>query len=375
MERRGGLLQWAFLPPVVAVPTLLVARALGSPSAAGPVDPSLWGLTGLLFVVLTVLYVLFILQGRTTGFLPVQLIAQGILLCPLSLSLGARMVQWVGVTLAVCGAVVLVTLYYRHRPRRAESDEASEGNGQDADGLPILFAIVDPAGHILSASDALLEVAGVSREAALASDITLFLTPGEDAAVLGEKVWSVSQLPMKDGRFYFQLDPKALPDAPPSPRPVDAFVDPLTGLHTYEYAIRRLGEELYRVRRYGHFLSAALMRFAFPPSSDSDPGAEEAFCAWCRSVRGCLRASDLAFLSGPRDLFLVLPETESESAEAVVAKLEALMPTLYADHPALSTAMLLRMTDFVRSGPGVPDADAFVHRVDEALRAKYTLGS
>lgn len=372
MERPVSLLNWVFLPPVVAIPTVLIARSLGSPSASGPVDASLWGLTLLLFVVLTVLYVLFVLQGVRAGTLPVQLIAQGMLLCPLAISFGARMLQWVGVTLAVCGAVVLVAIYYRHRPHKAGPAEAPGGDMQGSD-LPIPFAITDQNGHILSVSDALLELAGLSREAALAADITLILTPGEETATVGNKAWNVSQYPMKDDRFYFQLDPKTLSEVQQSPRPAEAFVDPLTSLHTYDYAMRRLGEELYRVRRYGHFLAAALMRFTFPPASDSDPGVEEAFCAYCHALRVSLRTSDIAFLSGPHDIFLLLPETDADAAEAVVAKLDALMGTLRADHPALSSAMLLRITDFVKSGPGIPDADELVHRVDEALRAKYTL--
>ena len=373
MEHRGGLLQWAFFPPIVAVPTVFVARSLGSPSAAGPVDPSLWGLTGLLFVVLTVLYSLFILQGRTTGYFPVQLIAQGLLLCPLSIGLGARMLQWVGVTLAVCGAVVLVTLYYRHAPYGACLGEKETEGPQDS-GLPIPFAVTDPSGRILSVSDALLEIAGLSREEALASDITAFLVPGEDTTTLGDKAWNVSQHPMKDDRFFFRLDPRTLSDVAPALR-AETFVDPLTGLFSREYAMRRLDEELYCVRRYGHILSAVLIRFAFPPSSDSDPRTEEAFRAFCRAAQGILRASDIPFLTAPRDLFLILPETDDPSAEAVVAKLDALVPTLYSDHPALSSATLLRTTASVRSGPGVPGAGDLVSRVDEALRAKYTLGS
>ena len=70
MERPVSLMKWLFLPPVVAIPTILIVRSLGSPAASGPVDASLWGLTGLLFVVLTALYALFILQGRQGGVHP-----------------------------------------------------------------------------------------------------------------------------------------------------------------------------------------------------------------------------------------------------------------------------------------------------------------
>ena len=372
MERPVSLLRWFFLPPVMAIPTILAVRSLGSPLDSGPVDASLWGLTGLLFLVLTVLYVLLILRGAQSGFIPVQLIAQGMLLCPLSISFGARMLQWVGVTLAVCGAVVLVAIYYC-RLGRTGLPEESEMDEQGAD-LPVPFAITGPTGNILSISDALLEIIGVSREVALASDITVFLTPGEETATLGGKVWNVSQQPMKDERFYFQIEPKTFADIPQAPRPADPFIDLPTGLYTQDYAMRRLEEELYRVRRYDHFLSAALIRFVFVSTSGSE-AEEKAFCAWCRLARQTLRASDIAFLFGPQDAFLILPETDDEAAEAVVAKLEALIPDLRMEHPVLSSATLLRLTASVKGGPGVPSAEELVHRVEEGLRAKYTLNS
>lgn len=51
------------------------------------------------------------------------------------------------------------------------------------------------------------------------------------------------------------------------------------------------------------------------------------------------------------------------------------MRTLCTSHSALSTAVILRVTDFVKGGPGVPNAEDLVKRVDENMQAKYTLGS
>lgn len=372
MTSSGSLLQWVFLPPFVAIPTVLAARSLGSPSAAEPVDTSLWGLAGLLFVVLTVLYALFILQGRRTGFVPVQLMAQGILLCPLALSLGARMLQWLGVTMAVCGAVVLLALYYRHLGDPEPPVEEPEETLRDTD-LPVPFAITDRDGNILSISDALLHLAGVPREAVPTVGITRFLSPGEDTVRLADRTWNVLQQPMKDDRFYFQLEPRTLGDLPQPP--ADAFVDPETGLCSYDYAMRRLEEELYRVGRYKDRLSAALVRVAFPSTPQGEAQAETAFKAYCRAVSGSLRASDIAFLSGPRDIFLLLPEGADDAAEAVIAKLDGLMSTLGTVHPALSSATLLRWAASIDGEMDVPDAKGLLNRFDEALQSKYTLNA
>ncbi len=371
MGRSVSLIKWLFLPPIVAIPTILVVRSLGSPLESGPVDASLWGLIGLLFIILTALYALFILQGAKSGYLPVQLIAQGLLLCPLSVSFGARL-QWVGVTMAVCGAVILTTLYY-YRPHKTAPIEKPEEGVQDSD-LPVPFAITNETGNILVVSDTLLELAGLSREAALSLNIAMLIPQGSGTVMLGEKAWNVLQQPMKNGRICFRLEPRTLSDVVQVPQAV-SFVDPVTGLHTRSYAMQRLEEELYRVRRYGRFLTSVLMRISFPPSSDSDPCVEDAFRAYCCAVHASLRTSDIAFSTGPRDIFLILIDTDNDAAEVVITKLEALMHTLCTSHSSLYTAVILRVTDFVMGGPGVPNAENLVKRVDENLRAKYTLGS
>ena len=140
--------------------------------------------------------------------------------------------------MAVCGAVVLMMLYH-HRLHRPLPEARPEEGVRDFD-LPVPFAVTDEVGDILAISDALLEIAGISRETALASNIALLLPPGEGTAMLGEKAWNVLQQPMKEGRICFRLEPKALSDAAPQ---ADSFVDPLTGLHTRGYAMQRLEEE------------------------------------------------------------------------------------------------------------------------------------
>jgi len=372
-QHPANFTKWLFLPPVVAIPTILVVRSLGSPLEAEPVDPSLWGLIGLLFVTLTALYSLLILQGAKRGYIPVQLIAQGLLLYPLSASFGAR-IQWVGVTMIVCGAVVLTT-FYSPSPS-ADSVEKTEEGVQNSE-LPVPFAITNKTGNILTISDSLLEIVGLSQEAALSLNIAMLFSPGAGTVMLGEKAWNVLQQPMKNDRICFRLEPKDLSDTEQVSQSVQvaSFVDLVTGLHTRSYAMQRLEEELYRVRRYGRFLTSVLMRISFPPSSDSDPWVEDAFRAWCRAVHTSLRTSDIAFSTGPRDVFLILIDTDNDAAKLVIAKLEMLMRTLCPDHPSLATAVILRVTNFVKGGPGIPNAEDLVKQVDESLRAKYTLGS
>ena len=92
-----NFLKWATIPPVVAIITIMLARSMGGGNIVGEVDLAIWGLVWLLFIVMSVLYGLFIINGFNIGLLPLQALAQGILLCPMSIVYGARMFQWLGV--------------------------------------------------------------------------------------------------------------------------------------------------------------------------------------------------------------------------------------------------------------------------------------
>ncbi|NLL37662.1 MAG: hypothetical protein GX256_09110 [Fretibacterium sp.] len=358
-------LRWIFLPPFVAIGTIAVVVFLSS-SRPVSVDPAWWALTGLLFIVLTILYGMFLNQGFTVGLFPLQMVAQGILLCPLSLAFGAGMLQWLGVTMAVCGASVLVAVYYRHR-RELRLEAIEELSASNECTLPLLFAVTDGEGNILSISDALLDTAKTTREAALQGKITFFLKPGDETTVLGDKKWSVRQTPMEGGGFYFQLD--EYQDEGPAPafaEPPEPFVDPATQLHTQAYAFRRVGEELYRVRRYQRFLSAALLSFEFPDSAP--PEDEETFwISYCRLVRANLRASDVSSLVGPHDIFLVFPETPREAAEVAVGKLLELMPPLLESYSSLEAPKVTDGILFVGASSDLTDAAALLKALDERV--------
>ncbi|MBQ7262327.1 MAG: PAS domain-containing protein, partial [Synergistaceae bacterium] len=180
-----SIVKWATLPPIVSIATISLARAMGSALAAVSVDASIWGLVAVTFVILTALYALFIVHGFHVGLLPLQAVAQGILLCPLSLSLGARMFDWAGATMAVCGAAVLAVLYHRtqirHLYEAAEAEvEAIARVGEMQLHIPVAFAVTDGEGTIVSISDAMLKAAGLVRGEAVGQSIAVILTPGED---------------------------------------------------------------------------------------------------------------------------------------------------------------------------------------------------
>jgi hypothetical protein len=359
--------QWFFLPPFAAVGTLVVVSFFaGEPSV--PVDAAFWGLTGLLFIILTVLYGIFIQRHFYRGLLPVQLAAQGLLLCPLSLYMGARMFQWVGVTMAVCGTVVLVVIYYRSLTVFASALQ-SAGASSGIDSLPIPFAVTDEEGNILSVSDALLQMTKQSRETAIGEKITLLVPIDGEPVHLGGEEWMVVQTRMSKNRYYFQLEEAAAPPfepMPPSPGG-DASIDAETGLYGQDYAARCTDEEIYRIRRYKRWLSVVLLRMVFR-GENSPEKEKEIFNAYCRFIKANIRETDTACLTAPRDVYVLMPETQLTGARMAVSKLTDFVPHLEEELKKFEgAAEVLDKTLFF--GPSVGDLafEEIMKRLSDAL--------
>ncbi|MBQ6736850.1 MAG: hypothetical protein IJP41_00155 [Synergistaceae bacterium] len=104
-------LKFITIPPVFAIATIMLARAMGSGQVVGEIDVAVWGLIWLLFIIISILYGMFIVNGFNVGLVPLQALAQGIILCPMAIVYGAKMFQWLGVIIAVCGAAALVVIY------------------------------------------------------------------------------------------------------------------------------------------------------------------------------------------------------------------------------------------------------------------------
>ncbi|MBQ3763668.1 MAG: hypothetical protein II869_01720, partial [Synergistaceae bacterium] len=145
---QNNFLKWITVPPVVAILTVMLARAMGTGSIVGEVDLSIWGLVWLLFIMMSVLYGLFIIHGFNIGLVSLQALAQGVLLCPMAITYGARMFQWLGVIIAVCGAAALLVAYNNEENSRNRIVEVAVED--DVKRIPVNFAITDDTGAILN---------------------------------------------------------------------------------------------------------------------------------------------------------------------------------------------------------------------------------
>ena len=186
---QNNFLKWITVPPVVAIFTIMLARAMGVGNIVGEVDIAIWGLVWLLFIVMSVLYGLFIVNGFNVGLISLQALAQGVLLCPMSITYGARMFQWLGVIIAVCGASALVVAYNQEEAERRKIIPVDPEN--DVKRIPSKFAITDDTGAILNLTDDMLEVLGINRLASVGKNISEWFSPVSTTAEINGKIWDI----------------------------------------------------------------------------------------------------------------------------------------------------------------------------------------
>lgn len=377
---QNNFLKWITVPPIVAVLTIMLARSMGGGTPSGEVDLSIWGLVWLLFIVMSVLYGLFIVNGFNVGLVSLQALAQGILLCPLSILYGARMFQWLGVVLAVCGAAALVVAYNQTEAERNKIVVLEVED--DMKKLPINFAITDATGMILTFTDSMLEVLGLNRVDMLGKNISEWFSPVSKTAEIGGKIWDVKRLEVDGGRrFYFELTPKGLPTSEASEegtsqgsgQPLE-FIDPDTQLHAYRYGMVRIGDELYRAGRYNRALSAIMIRIVFPqllPNDDMEKYIRP-FRAYCARVKKDIRESDTAIQTGESQLLVVLSECPYQMADNVADRLRTIVNALCPTFPEFMHVTVLTVSETIEGGNNIPSAQELVDRMTLAMTRKYS---
>ena len=377
---QNNFFKWLAFPPVIAIPTIMLARAMGEGSVVGEVDLAIWGLVWLLFIILCFLYGLFIANGFGVGLVPLEALAQGILLCPMSIVYGARMFQWLGVIMAVCGAAALLVVYNQAENERNKIVPVEVEN--DVKQIPLNFVITDETGAILNVSEDMLKVLNVERINTVGKNISDWFSPVSKTAEINEKIWDVKRIGMDNGRrFYFEVTPKGLPvgeensesQSSDSGQPVQ-FIDPDTQLHSYRYGLARISDELYRAGRYNHPVSAVMIRVVFPqllPDDDMEKYVRP-FRAYCARVIKDLRQSDTAIQTGEFQLLAVLSECPYQMVENVSERLTAIVNALCPTFEEFLHVTVLTVHESFEGANNLPTAQELVDRMTHAMTRKYS---
>jgi|GEM_PF-2243344 len=374
---QNNFLKWITIPPVVAIFTIMMARAMGVGSIVGEVDLAIWGLVWLLFIVMSILYGLFIVHGFNIGLISLQALAQGVLLCPMSITYGARMFQWLGVIIAVCGGAALLVAYHQEENERNKVIPVEVEN--DGKRIPANFAITDDTGAILNLTEDMLEILGISRMSSVGKNISEWFSPVSKTAEINGKIWDIERKSIDDGkRFYFELRPKGLPvtneeNQNESSGPIE-FIDTDTQLHTYRYGMARISDELYRAGRYNHPLSACMIRIVFPqllPDDDMDKYVRP-FRAYCARVMKDTRQSDTVIQAGESQIMAVFSECPYQMIESIVERLTSIVNALCPTFEEFLHVTVLNVFETYEGGTNLPTAQELVDKLTQQMTRKYS---
>ena len=376
---QNNFFKWITVPPVVAIFTIMLARAMGVGSIVGEVDLAVWGLVWLLFIVMSVLYGLFIVHGFNVGLISLQALAQGVLLCPMAITYGARMFQWLGVIIAVCGGAALLVAYNQAETERNKIIPVEVEN--DVKRIPSNFAITDDTGAILNLTDDMLEVLGVTRTGYIGKNISEWFSPVSKTAEIDGKIWDIERKSLEDGkRFYFELRPKGLPtgesggDGQQENNGPAEFTDPDTQLHTYRYGMARISDELYRAGRYNRPVSAFMIRLVFPqllPDDDMEKYVRP-FRAYCARVRNDVRQSDTVIQAGEFQIIAVMSECPYQMVEGIIERLSSIVNALVPTFDEFLHVTVLNVSETYEGGTNLPTAQDLVDKLTQQMTRKYS---
>ena len=374
-------LKFITIPPVFAIATIMLARAMGSGQVVGEVDVAVWGLIWLLFIIISILYGMFIVNGFNVGLVPLQALAQGIILCPMAIVYGAKMFQWLGVIIAVCGAAALVVIYNQIEAEHNKVVVVESEN--DVKQLPLNFVITDDTGAILNLTEDMLKVFDLDRINTIGKNISDWFSPVSKTAEINEKIWDVKRKGFDNGkRFYFELNPKGLPTETEEQTPEEGqtgtmplqFIDPDTQLHNFRYGMMRISDELYRAGRYNHPVSAVMIRIVFPqllPDDDMEKYIRP-FRAYCARLMKDLRQSDTAIQTGEFQILVVLSECQYQMVENITERLTGIVNALCPTFEEFFHVTVLNVFECFDGGGNLPTANELVDDLTHSMTRKYS---
>ena len=377
---QNNFFKWITVPPVVAILTIMLARAMGTGSVIGEVDLSVWGLVWFMFIIMSILYGLFIVHGFNEGLISLQALAQGVLLCPMSITYGARMFQWLGVIIAVCGGAALLVAYNQAENERNKVTVVEIQD--DVKRIPSNFVITDNTGVILNLTDDMLELLGIERVESVGKNISEWFNPVSTTTEINGKIWDIKRKSLDDGkRFYFELNPKGLPsgdentgEQPGENSGAVEFLDPDTQLHTFRYGMARISDELYRAGRYNRPVSALMIRVVFPQLLPDD-GMDKyirPFRAYCARVKKDLRQTDTVIQAGEFQFIAVLSECPYQMVDSIVTRLTAIVNALCPTFEEFLHVTVLNVHETYEGGTNIPTAQEVVDNLTQQMTRKYS---
>ena len=225
----------------------------------------------------------------------------------------------------------------------------------------------------------MLEVLGITRIASVGKNISEWFSPVSTTAEINGKIWEIERKSLDDGkRFYFELKPKGLPTSTgenhnETSAPAE-FIDSDTQLHTYNYGMARISDELYRAGRYNHPVSAFMIRIVFPqllPDDDMEKYVRP-FRAYCARVMKDTRQTDTVIQAGEFQIIAVLSECPYQMVESIIERLTSIVNALCPTFAEFLHVTVLNVYETYEGGTNLPTAQELVDKLTQQMTRKYS---
>ena len=148
-----------------------------------------------------------------------------------------------------------------------------------------------------------------------------------------------------------------------------AQTDPLTGLNNRRYFNARLGDEVTRAKRHGHYLSLVMLDLNDFKTINDTYGhscGDMALLTITQALKENFRADDLPARWGGDEFVVLLPETSLEGARCAVSKLCEVVTELRI-HCEEQSIKLSISAGVAALGEDIEDGEALLARADQAM--------
>lgn len=330
--------RWLYFPPLLSFLLLAGAVFLYSREAAVHLPALLMGGVIASYLCLCAVSGYLISRGNERCLAAVNILAQGVLLTPMSLRVGSALFAWLGLMLLLVG-LILAFFYATGGALGNEfSDTAVDAARQSAHEsertesllgtLPLPMCITDSKGIVLGATPRFFDEMDMNRDDVEGAMIGDILPIDNSEITLESGTWWIEQA-QEGARHFFSLLPtkNGRPQAAQMESPavsVMSIYDHPTGLYTDEYRKTRGPEEVARAQRYRRWLSGLMLEMVFESpdvTGISEQQKEMLFNAFGQKVKDSLRSMDCGFLMPKRRMQILLPETPQAGAKTLMGRL------------------------------------------------------
>ena len=152
------------------------------------------------------------------------------------------------------------------------------------------------------------------------------------------------------------------------------FIDSDTQLHTYNYGMARISDELYRAGRYNHPVSAFMIRIVFPqllPDDDMEKYVRP-FRAYCARVMKDTRQTDTVIQAGEFQIIAVLSECPYQMVESIIERLTSIVNALCPTFEEFLHVTVLNVYETYEGGNNLPTAQELVDKLTQQMTRKYS---